>query len=107
VSRGKLLLIVIWVASIIGGHYIGKHKGRQNAGEWLTILLGTAGLVIIACVPEFREGKVAEAQKKYEIQAEAATRAGWPPYAPAPRTVRRHGRKACRTSLPSSANSVL
>jgi len=87
VSRGGLVvLVVIWVAAIAGGHYVGKAKGRQHLGEWLTILLGVVGLVIIACLPLDREAKIAEAQEKYEIQAEAARRAGysWPPVPPPP-----------------------
>lgn len=77
-SGGAVVLVVIWIASIIGGHYVGKAKGRQHPGEWLTILLGPAGLLIIACVPADREAKIAEAQERYEIAAEAARRAGWP-----------------------------
>jgi hypothetical protein len=47
---------------------------------------GSGGLVIIACVPADREAKIAQAQEKYEIEAEAARRAGWgvPPVPPQP-----------------------
>jgi hypothetical protein len=58
------------------GVYVGKRKGRKEAAEWLTILLGVVGLIIVLCLPESREAKIAEAQRQMEIQAEAARRAG-------------------------------
>jgi hypothetical protein len=83
----------IWlVAAVIFGligQAIGKPKGRAAAGWWLGFLLGIIGVIIIACLPRSREVQVAEAQRQYEIQAEAARRAGCPypppqPYAPYP-----------------------
>ncbi len=81
----------IWLvmAVIFGliGQAIGKGKGRASAGWWLGFLLGIIGVIIIACLRPDREAQVAAAQRQYEIQAEAARRAGYPyppqqPYAP-------------------------
>lgn len=85
------VLIVLAVASGLGlaGWAIGKDKGRPVAGWWLGFLLGLIGLIIVALLPRTREAKIADAQRQYQIQAEAARRAGYPyplqqPYAPYP-----------------------
>jgi hypothetical protein len=76
------------VAIVFGliGTAIGKGKGRAGAGWWLGFLLGIIGVIIIACLSPTQEHKVKEAQRQYEIQAEAARRAGYQyppqPYAP-------------------------
>jgi len=82
--------VVVWlvVAVIFGliGTAIGKGKGRAGAGWWLGFLLGIIGVIIIACLSPTEEHKVQQAQRQYEIQAEAARRAGYQyppqPYAP-------------------------
>jgi uncharacterized membrane protein YeaQ/YmgE (transglycosylase-associated protein family) len=84
------MAIGIWlvIAIIFGliGTAIGKGKGRAGAGWWLGFLLGIIGVIIIACMSETQEHKVQEAQRQYEVQAEAARRAGYQyppqPYAP-------------------------
>ena len=85
------ILIVLVVAGALGfaGWAIGKDKGRPVAGLWLGFLLGLIGLIILACLPRTREAKIAQAQRQYQIQAEAARRAGYPyppqqSYAPYP-----------------------
>lgn len=85
------VLIVLVVACGLGfaGRAIGKDKGRPVAGWWLGFLLGLIGLIILACLPRTREARLAQAQRQYQIQAEAARRAGYPyppqqPYAPYP-----------------------
>ena len=83
-TPGQLVIILV-VALVCGfiADTIGKKKGRKNA-FWLGFLLGIIGIVIIACVSRNREDEIAEAQRQYEIQAEAARRAGypWPPQPP-------------------------
>jgi hypothetical protein len=85
------VLIVLVVASGLGvaGWAIGKDKGRPVAGWWLGFLFGLIGLIILAFLPRTREAQIAQAQRQYQIQAEAARRAGYPyppqqPYAPYP-----------------------
>jgi hypothetical protein len=82
-SHGLVVVIVIWVASVIVGGAVGKRKGRQGTAELLTIFLGVIGLVIVLSLPKSHEAEVQEAQRQFEIQAEAARRAGYP-YAPYP-----------------------
>jgi hypothetical protein len=85
--------VLIWLVVATGfgfaGWGVGKGKGRATAGWWLGFLLGFIGLVIIACMSPTQEHWVQEAQRQYEIQAEAARRAGYPyppqqPYQPYP-----------------------
>jgi hypothetical protein len=91
-TPGTTLLILIWIGSVVAGYFVGKYKGQPGAGIGLTIILGLLGLIILACLPRTRAAKVAAAQRQYEIQAEAARRAGYPyppqqpyaPYSPAP-----------------------
>ena len=82
-TPGLTLLILTWVGCVVAGYFLGKYKGQVEAGLILTILLGLLGLVIVACLPRSRQAKVAAAQRQYEIQAEAARRAGYP-YPPQP-----------------------
>ncbi len=83
-TPGQLIIFAV-VALVCGfiADAIGKSKHRKGA-FWLGLLLGVIGIVIIACMPKSREGEIAEAQRQYEIQAEAARRAGypWPPQPP-------------------------
>jgi hypothetical protein len=85
-SHGLVAGIAVWVVSVIIGGAVGKRKGRQGTAELLTIFLGVVGLVIVLCLPKSREVEVHEAQRQFEIQAEAARRAGYPypPYPPPP-----------------------
>lgn len=88
-TPGTTLLLLVWGGCIVAGYYLGKYKGQVQAGLVLTIILGLLGLVILAFIPRSHAAKVAEAQRHYEIQAEAARRAGYPyppqqPYAPYP-----------------------
>lgn len=88
-TPGATLFILIWIGSVVGGYFVGKYKGFPGAAIGITIILGVLGLAIVACLPRTRAAKVAEAQRRYEIQAEAARRAGYPyppeqPYAPYP-----------------------
>jgi hypothetical protein len=72
--------VIIWavVAVVCGflGRSIGKGKGRGTAGWWLGFVLGFIGLVIVACLPRDKEAEIREAQRRLEVQAEAARRAG-------------------------------
>jgi hypothetical protein len=79
-----LVWIVVAVACGFGGYAIGKPKGRASTGAWLGVLLGVIGIIIIACLPRDKEAQIREEQRKYEIQAEAARRAGYayPPQGP-------------------------
>ena len=88
-TPGATLLIFTWIGSVIAGYFLGKYKGQTGAGITLTIILGLLGLIILACLPRTHAAKVADAQRQYEIQAEAARRAGYPyppqqPYQPYP-----------------------
>ena len=86
-SPGELVLIlVVALACAFGADRIGKYKG-YGWGFPMGLLLGVIGVIIMACLPRTEEAKVAAAQKQYEIQAEAARRAGYgypaqQPYAP-------------------------
>lgn len=86
-SPGALVaILVVAFACAFGADRIGKYKG-YGWGFPMGFLLGVIGVVIMACLPRTEEAKVAAAQKQYEIQAEAARRAGYPypsqqPYAP-------------------------
>jgi len=82
-SHGLAVGIAIWIASVIIGGAVGRRKGRQGTAELLTIFLGVVGLVIVLCLSESREAQVQEAQRQFEVQAEAARRAGYP-YPPYP-----------------------
>ena len=79
------LVIALIVAGLCGyaADQIGKYKGR-GWGFPVGFLLGVIGVVIIACVPRTDDAKVEAARKQYEIQAEAARRAGYqyPPQPP-------------------------
>jgi uncharacterized membrane protein YeaQ/YmgE (transglycosylase-associated protein family) len=80
--------VIIWVvvAVVCGflGRSIGKSKGRGTEGWWLGFVLGFIGLIIVACLPRDKETEIREAQRRLEVQAEAARRAGvaWPPQPP-------------------------
>jgi hypothetical protein len=82
--------VLIWLVVATGlgfaGWGIGKSKGRAAAGWWLGFLLGVIGVIIIACMSPTQEHRVQEAQRQYEIQMEAARRAGYqyPPQSYAP-----------------------
>jgi hypothetical protein len=85
--------LLIWLVVAVGfgfaGWGIGKGKGRPALGGWLGFLLGLIGIIIIACVPKTQAEKLAEAQRQYQLQAQAAWNAGYPyppqqPYAPGP-----------------------
>ena len=73
-----LVALIGWALIVTAGYHVGKYKGRQTAGLTLTILLGLVGLLILACLPKTQAVKMAEAQRQYELQAEAARRAGFP-----------------------------
>jgi hypothetical protein len=84
-----LIPLVVVVGLGVAGWGIGKDKGRPVAGFWLGFGLGVIGLIIIALLPRTRQAEMADAQRQYQIQAEAARRAGYPyppqqPYAPYP-----------------------
>ena len=83
-SRALIMLGIAFTCGLIGGS-IGKRKGREWAGILLGIFLSVIGIVIIASMPPTDEARIADAQKQFEIQAEAARRAGypWPPQPPA------------------------
>ena len=84
-----LVVVVVAMACGFAGQAIGKPKGYPGAGFTIGLLLGILGVVIVALMPETEAVKaaraqwqyaaqVAEAQRQYEIQAEAARRAGYP-----------------------------
>jgi hypothetical protein len=77
-GSGLITALFIWVGSIVAGIFLGRYKGREGAGIALTVLLGLLGLLILACLPRTDAAKIEEAQRQYEIQAEAARRAGYP-----------------------------
>jgi hypothetical protein len=77
VTPWQVLLLIVGVGCAFGGYQIGKHKGLPGLGLLLGLLLGVIEVIIIACVPQTREAKVAAAQWQYEIQAETARRAGY------------------------------
>lgn len=84
-----LIWLVLATAFGFAGWGIGKSKGRPGLGWWLGFLLGIIGVIIIACLPKTRAAEVAAAQRQYEIQAEAASKAAYPyppqqPYQPYP-----------------------
>ena len=86
-TPGKVgIWIVLAIVFGLIGTAIGKGKGRADAGWWLGFLLGIVGVIIIACLSPTEEHKVQQAQRQYEIQAEAARRVGYQyppkPYAP-------------------------
>lgn len=62
------LLIVSVIASTIVGSRIGYKKGRQAAGLLLGLLLGWPGVLIIALIPESREGMIRHQQDLLELQ---------------------------------------
>jgi hypothetical protein len=85
--------LLVWLVVAVGfgfaGWGIGKGKGRPALGGWLGFLFGLIGVIIIACVPKTQAAKLAEAQRQYQLQAQAAWNAGYPyppqqPYAPGP-----------------------
>ena len=71
------MLGIAFTCGLIGGS-IGKRKGREWAEILLGIFLSVIGIVIIASMPPTDEARIADAQKQFEIQAEAARRAGLP-----------------------------
>ncbi len=75
---GTTFLLLVWAGCIVAGYYLGKYNGQVQAGLVITVILGPLGLAILALIPRSHAAKVAEAQKQYEIQAEAARRAGYP-----------------------------
>jgi hypothetical protein len=77
-TPGAVLVIIVWLACAWAGTEIGKRKGLAGAGFGLGLLLGVIGVIIIACIPASREAQIKKAQREYEIQAEAARRAGYP-----------------------------
>jgi hypothetical protein len=85
--------LLVWLVVAVGfgfaGWGIGNGKGRPALGAWLGFLFGLIGVIIIACVPKTQAVKLAEAQRQYQLQAQAAWNAGYPyppqqPYAPGP-----------------------
>jgi uncharacterized membrane protein YeaQ/YmgE (transglycosylase-associated protein family) len=80
--------VIVWIliAAACGliGERVGQRKGRGKDGLWLGLVFGIIGLVIIACMGKTKEAEIAEAQRAYEVQAEAARRAGYayPPQGP-------------------------
>ena len=85
------VLIVMAVTLVCGfaGQAIGRPKGYPGAGFAIGLLLGVFGVVIVALMPETEAAKAARLQRQYEaqvaaaywqyqIQAEAARRAGYP-----------------------------
>ena len=81
----SVIAVILWAVFAWAGWAIGKYKGYAGRGFALGLLLGLIGLIIIACIPRSRKAKVAAAQRQYDVQAEAARRAGYPiaPQAPA------------------------
>lgn len=73
-----VIVVILWAIFAWAGWTVGKYKGYAGGGLALGLLLGVIGLIIIACIPQSREAKVAAAQRQYEVQAEAARRAGYP-----------------------------
>ena len=84
-----LIVLIITLACAFAGQAIGKPKGYPGAGFTIGLLLGVLGVVIVALMPETEAAKAARAQQQYEalvaaaqwqyqIQAEAARRAGQP-----------------------------
>jgi hypothetical protein len=82
--------LLVWLVVAVGfgfaGWGIGKGKGRPALGAWLGFLLGLIGIIIIACIPKTQAAKLAEEQRRYQVQG------GWggypyppqQPYAPYP-----------------------
>jgi len=84
-----LVAVVVWLACAFAGQVIGKAKGYPGAGFAIGFLLGVLGVIIVALLPKTEavkaaearrgyEAQVAAAQWQYQIQAEAARRAGYP-----------------------------
>jgi hypothetical protein len=127
---GTTFLLLVWAGCIVAGYYLGKYtgyylgkyKGQVQAGLVITVILGPLGLAILAFIPRSHAARVAEAQKQYEIKAEAARRAGYPyppqqsyvPYPahplegqqPYPPSRPRFGSRI-RSSRPASGSSLL
>jgi len=83
--------LLIWLVVAVGfgfaGWGIGKGKGRPALGAWLGFLLGLIGIIIIACIPKTQAAKLAEEQRRYQVQG--PWNGGYPyppqqPYAPYP-----------------------
>jgi hypothetical protein len=60
------------------GKPLGSRRATRGVGFATGLLLGILGAVIVALMPETEAAKAARAQRQYEIQAEAARRAGYP-----------------------------
>lgn len=75
-SSGQVVLLLV-VALFCGAiaRRIGQRKGRERQGLLLGLFLSVIGIVIIACLSPTDEARAAEAQKQYEMHAEAASKA--------------------------------
>ena len=78
-TPGALLIVaIVALACAFAGQAIGKPRASQGQASRLGLFLGVIGVIIIACIPKSREAEIEQAQRQYEIQAEAARRAGYP-----------------------------
>lgn len=50
-GAGALFALVVWVAVMVGGYYVGKEKGMPGVGLVLTALFSVIGLIAIAVIP--------------------------------------------------------
>jgi hypothetical protein len=53
-SGVSIIPLVIWIAIMVAGYYIGRPKGRPVLGVVLTFFLSIIGLIIIALIPARR-----------------------------------------------------
>lgn len=58
----------MWIGSMVAGYHIGKSNGRRDAQLVLRILRSALGLLIVACLRRTHEARVADEQKRLEIQ---------------------------------------
>lgn len=66
-----MIVLGVWAALGWAGWGIGKSKGKAGVGLALGLLLGIFGLIIIACIPESAEHKMATYQQMAAAQAAA------------------------------------